>query len=68
MKQHYREQGCTDIMSYEPYENVNTEWNVIIVYIGSTVVWEKFDAKNFSSLAWHDKNWTHEIFLTINKK
>ena len=34
----------------------------------ATVVWEKFDIKKFLSLVWHDKNWTHEIFLTMNKK
>ena len=34
----------------------------------NTVVWEKFDVKKFSSLVWHDENWTHEIFLTMNKK
>ena len=33
-----------------------------------TVVWEKFDVKNFSSLVWHNENWMHEIFLTMNKK
>ena len=33
-----------------------------------TVVWEKFNVKKFLSLVWHDKNWTHEIFLTVNKK
>ena len=32
------------------------------------VVWEKFDVKNFLLLVWHDKNWMHEIFLTMNKK
>ena len=31
-------------------------------------VWEKFDAKNFSLLVWHDENWMYEIFLTMNKK
>ena len=31
-----------------------------------TVVWEKFNVKNFSSLVRHDKK--HEIFLTMNKK
>ena len=36
--------------------------------IQTTVVWEKFNAKKFSSLVWHDENWTHEIFLTMNKK
>ena len=34
----------------------------------NTVVWEKFDVKNFSLLMWHSKNWMHEVFLTMNKK
>ena len=34
----------------------------------ATVVWEKFDIKKISSLVWYDENWTHEIFLTMNKK
>ena len=34
----------------------------------TTVVWEKFGVKKFSSLVWHDESWTHEIFLTLNKK
>ena len=34
----------------------------------TAVVREKFDAKKFSSLVWHDKNWTNEIILTMNKK
>ena len=38
------------------------------LYYVTTVVWEKFDVKKFSSLVWHDENWTHEIFLTMNKK
>ena len=44
------------------------------MYIGNilqthyTVVWEKFNAKKFSSLVWYDENWTHEIFLTMNEK
>ena len=32
-----------------------------------TVVWEKIDVKSFSSLVWHNENWTHKIFLTMNK-
>ena len=28
----------------------------------------KFDVKKFLSLVWHNENWTHEIFLTVNKK
>ena len=33
-----------------------------------TIVWEKFDDKKFLSLVWHDENWMHEIFLTMNKE
>ena len=38
------------------------------VWCVCTIVWEKFDVKKFLSLVWHDENWTHEIFLTMNKK
>ena len=41
---------------------------VMHMRVPNTVVWEKFDVKNFSSLVWHDENWMHEIFLTLNKK
>ena len=44
--------GCSDTLSQ------------LNIYSKSvyTVVWEKFNAKKFLSLVWHDENWTHEIF------
>ena len=37
----------------------------IETHITYTIVWEKFDAKNFLPLVWHNENWMHRILLTI---
>ena len=51
------------------YKQVITlTYNITSFIVRYSVVWEKFDTKKFSSLVWHDENWTNEIFLTMNKK
>ena len=36
-------------------------------FTGNTIVWEKFDSKNFSLLVWHNENWMSEIEQWIKK-
>ena len=49
------------------YHNIQLALNLVFPCT-YTIVWKKFDVKRISSLVWHDENWMHEIFLTINKK
>ena len=58
---------CTALML--PIElTVGTNKDTIVyncTYCSLGKIWRK----NFSSLVWHDENWTHEILLTmVNKK
>ena len=52
-----------DLIRLDVVKKVGTLWRT-----DHTVVWEKFYVKKFSPMVWHNENWTHEIFLAMNKK